>query len=338
MDLTAGGGPRPAAPEGVTARAVETLLTERARDFLAAGPVDAVALIEHVCQLPGAPRVVAEQMAFALFAGRPEFEVDAGGRWMLRETGMRGAGWGLNGLSALASRRPGGAHRREPGAEGREPLDLAPADDLASLPYAVVDVETTGTRAGGDRVTEFAAIVVENGAIVERFETLVNPQRPIPPWISALTHITWDMVKDAPTFHDICDEVLRVLGGRVFVAHNAAFDWRFVSAEVQRATGQRLEGRTLCTVRLARRLLPQLRSRKLDNLAVFYDVEIPARHRAGGDAIATARILLRLLADARGRDCRSWIDLERLLAAPPAPRRRRRASALPRPIDKDTTA
>jgi DNA polymerase-3 subunit epsilon len=156
--------------------------------------------------------------------------------------------------------------------------------------------------------------------------------------ITALTQISWEMVKDAPRFRDICDELLRVLGGHVFVAHNAEFDWRFVTAEIRRATGQRLEGRRLCTVRLARRVLPQLRSRRLDSVAHHYGVEIAARHRAGGDAFATAHILLRLLDAARERDCRSWDDLMRLLGQRAATKRPRRPPAMPRPVDKDTTA
>jgi DNA polymerase III subunit epsilon len=101
----------------------------------------------------------------------------------------------------------------------------------------------------------------------------------------------------------------------VFVAHNVSFDWRFVSAEVARSTGRELTGRRLCTVRLARRLLPQLRSRSLDWVANHYGVEIPdgMRHRAAGDALATAHCLLRLLDDARDHGCERWSELERLL-------------------------
>jgi DNA polymerase-3 subunit epsilon len=90
-------------------------------------------------------------------------------------------------------------------------------------------------------------------------------------------------------------------------------------------------------VRLARKVLPNLPSRRLDSLAHYYGVEITDRHRALGDADATARILLRLLAEARDRDCICWNDLQRLLA-PASGRRKRRRSALPSPVDKDTTA
>jgi DNA polymerase-3 subunit epsilon len=330
-------------PEGVSSSLTETLLSSRALDYLAAGPSDAVPLIEHVCQLPGAPRVVAEQMAIALFAERTEFARDEAGRWWLAAN-LREARAAAG--AAARSDAGGGTALVMPGAPGERIAPEAslfgkgaPRDELAALSYVVVDVETTGMRVwDGDRITEIAAVVVREGEVAEVFQTLVNPERPIPPMITALTHISWEMVKDAPRFRDICDEVLRVLGGHVFVAHNAEFDWRFVSAEIARAAGRELLGPRLCTVRLARRLLPHLRSRKLDSLAHYYNVDIAARHRAAGDAVATAQILLRLLDGARERECRTWADLERLVGSRGASGRPRRRSALPHPIDKDTTA
>jgi DNA polymerase-3 subunit epsilon len=253
---------------------------------------------------------VAEQMAVALFGGRPEFTACPDGMWKL-----------------TSAAKPEGSS-----------VQATSADRLDALSYAVVDVETTGTSAvGGDRITEVAVVVMRGGEVERRFSTLVNPERSIPPMITALTHITWEMVRDAPRFGDICDELLEVLDGNVFVAHNAEFDWRFVSAEVARATGRRLDSRRLCTVRLARKVLPHLPSRRLDSLAHHYGVEIVDRHRALGDADATARILLRLLHEARDRECVRWDDLQRLLA-PSTSRRKRRRSALPGPVDKDTSA
>jgi len=210
---------------------------------------------------------------------------------------------------------------------------------LASLSYVVVDVETTGARAwSGDRITEIAAVVVRDGEVREVFETLVNPQRSIPPMISALTNITWSMVKDAPVFRDVCDRVLAAMSGNIFVAHNAGFDWRFVTAEVSRASGQRLAGRQLCTVRLARKLLPHLRSRSLDHVAAHYGVHITARHRAAGDAVATAHVLLGLLRDARERGCESWPALQELVTRRKQRVRRGRPSAMPRSVDRDCGA
>ncbi|MEP7088180.1 MAG: 3'-5' exonuclease [Gemmatimonadota bacterium] len=310
---------------GIAARPAETRLTERAVAFLSNGAADAKALIEHVCQMPGAPLVVAEAMALALFAQRPEFARATDGRWSLAsEPHAHHSTVAVDGVR-----------------EDRSSYDATfERDELASLSYVVVDVETTGTSPwSGDRITEFAAIVVRDGVVAERFETLVNPERSIPPMITNLTQINWEMVKDAPRFRDICEQVVSVLQGHVFVAHNADFDWRFVTAEVQRATGQRLSGRRLCTVRLARRVLPQLRSRRLDSVANYYGVEILARHRAAGDAVATAHVLLRLLDEARDRECRCWDDLQRLLGESMAHGPRSRGQrAMPGPVDKDTTA
>ena len=240
---------------------------------------------------------------------------------------------------------------RQPGAD----------DVLASLSFVVVDVETTGGRPwSGDRITEIGAVVVENGRVLEeeRFEHLVNPERPIPPMITRLTNISWDMVRDQPTFPTICDRFLDLARGRVFVGHNAAFDWRFVSAEVQRACGLHLAGRTLCTVKLARRLLPFLPRRSLANVARHYGVEMTARHpdtvggrhrghdralvahTAAGDAVATAHVLLGLLRDARDQHgVERWGDLTALTA--PRPRKTRskvRKSGRPSSVDRDTTA
>ncbi|MDQ3951143.1 MAG: 3'-5' exonuclease, partial [Gemmatimonadota bacterium] len=248
---------------------------------------------------------VAEHMTATLLADVPTIRRDASGLWRFH-----------------ASPRP----------------DTHGSARLDALSYVVVDVETTGGRPlHGDRITEIAAVVVHRGEIVDMFETLVNPRRSIPRWITSLTNISWSMVKDAPPFEALCDKVLNVLGGHVFVAHNARFDWSFVSAEVERAMGRTLDGPRLCTVRLARKLLPHLRRRSLDYVAMHYGVEIQGRHRAAGDAVATARVLLRLLAAARERGCETWQDLDLLLAAP-RQRRPRRRPATPRPVTRDTTA
>jgi len=212
-------------------------------------------------------------------------------------------------------------------------------EPLQKLSYVVVDTETTGGRHGsGDRITEIAAVVIRDGEIVELFETLVNPERPIPYFVSQLTNITWDMVKDKPTFDRVAPEVMRVLEGNVFVAHNMMFDWRFVTSELSRSTGRKLQGRRLCTVKMARKVLPQLSRRSLDHVARYYGVEIHGRHRAGGDALATAKCMLRMLSDLGDRGCTTWGDLETLLRAPAVRRKKRRASGLPTPVLRDTTA
>lgn len=300
---------------GLMTRPREPLLVARARDLLAAGPVNAVTLVAHVCAQAGTPTLIAEHMAMALLGEWPDFVRGPDGQWRLAGTVV-----------------PGGC----------APPSVAPDERLDRLSYVVVDVETTGGRAElGDRITEFAAVVVRDGEIAEVFERLVNPQRSIPPFITRLTNISWEMVRDQPTFAELCADVCRVMQGHVFVAHNAAFDWRFVCAEVARSNGTRLEGRRLCTVRLARRLLPQLPRRSLDWVARHYGVDITARHRAAGDALATAHVLRGLLRDAAEQGVETWSQLDRFLSASNASgkkRRPRNRSGLPTPVDHDTTA
>ncbi|MEO8623223.1 MAG: 3'-5' exonuclease, partial [bacterium] len=201
---------------------------------------------------------------------------------------------------------------------------------------------TGGQYSGNDRITEIAIVLVRDGAVQHVWETLVNPERAIPPVVSRLTNITWAMVRDKAPFRDVCADVLRALDGHVFVAHNAGFDWRFLTAEVARASGRQLTGRRLCTVRLSKRVLPQLRRRSLDWLAMHYGVDIPPgrRHRAGGDALATAHCLIRLLDDARSHGCERWSELERFLSTGNSKKKRRgrRARAMPHSVDTDTTA
>ncbi len=298
----------------------DTILTERAASYLAGGPADARDLISHVCQLPGAPPMIAEHMAAALLAGHQRFTRTIDGRWTLRERPADASSW-----SAPSTRR--GA---------RVAVRGSPLDNES---FIVVDVEATGSRPyNGDRVTEIAAIHVQRGVVTPVFETLVNPERPIPPAVVALTKITAEMVRRAPRFTEICDQLLGALEGHVFVAHNANFDWRFLSAEVERATGRPLIGRRICTVRLARRLLPQLRRRNLDAIARYYGIENHARHRAGGDALTTARTLVRLLDAARDRGIDSLNELDRLARTPSVRRRKRRPPAMPHPVWDDTTA
>jgi DNA polymerase-3 subunit epsilon len=127
------------------------------------------------------------------------------------------------------------------------------------------------------------------------------------------------MVAKAPRFQDVADQVLGILAGRIFVAHNARFDWNFLDVEMRRARGLALSGPRLCTVRLARRLLFGVGSCGLDNLTLHFGFENAARHRATGDAEVTALLLERLLTLARGEGARTLGDLEAIQV-----RRRRR--------------
>jgi DNA polymerase III epsilon subunit family exonuclease len=280
---------------GLSAHPESTLL-DRVLETLRDGPRAAAMLCHRVLGLAGAPEAVCDRIAIALLAADPRVRQLADGRWGLI-----------------------------PEAQGSPLLD-----DCA---FAVVDVETTGMRAGtSDRITEIAIVVVHGGRREVVFDSLINPGRPIPPAICAITNITNDMVRTAPAFDEVADAVLAALAGRVFVAHNARFDWGFVSAELRRAKALALDGPQLCTVRLARRLVRNVRSCGLDNLTQHFGFENSARHRAVGDALVTADLLDRLLRLAREEGARTLQDLSAiaLRRAARRPRKRRATPTEPR--------
>lgn len=155
--------------------------------------------------------------------------------------------------------------------------------------YAIVDIETTGGYADDHRVTEIAIYHHDGSRITDHFHTLVNPGRKIPYFITGLTGIDSAMVSDAPAFEDVAKEIHQWLDGRVFVAHNAHFDYSFIKKEFEEA-GIAWNTKKLCTVRLSRKIIPGLESYGLGRLAESLGIRIPNRHRAGGDAEATAKI------------------------------------------------
>ena len=162
------------------------------------------------------------------------------------------------------------------------------------MEYAIVDIETTGGNASGSRITEIAVIIHDGDTIIERFETLVNPEKDIPLHIFALTGINNEMVQDAPVFEEVAEKIYDLLTGRVFVAHNVNFDYSFVRHQLEKA-GFKWTAKRLCTVRAARKINPGLYSYSLGNLCLSLNIPIKNRHRAGGDATATAILFSRLL-------------------------------------------
>jgi DNA polymerase-3 subunit epsilon len=257
--------------------------------YLEAGPAASGPLVRDVLGLVRTPRATANQLVTTLLGADPRVTRTADGRW------------------ALA----GGA--------GDPPLD--------TCRFAVVDIEATGAspRLGG-RIIEIAVATLEGGEGRVVYETLVRPDGPIPPLVARLTGITDAAVRHAPPFTAIADEVLGALAGAVFVAHNVAFDWGLIAAELERTRALLLAGPRLCTLRLARRLFPPLESRTLDALAHYCGFEIAGRHRAGPDALAAARILARLLTRAREQGAVTLHDLAARAAARP-----RRPPRPPRP-------
>jgi DNA polymerase-3 subunit epsilon len=166
---------------------------------------------------------------------------------------------------------------------------------VSDATFVVTDTETTGTSAESNRVIELGAVKVEDGEIVDRFQQLINPQRSIPGRITKLTGITTGMVFDAPTVDEVLPGYLDFLDDGILTAHNLSFDKGFLDAELERIGQEPLPNETLCTVRLARRLLPGLDSKGLSRLVQFYDISVDGRHRALGDAEATGHVLARLL-------------------------------------------
>jgi len=150
-------------------------------------------------------------------------------------------------------------------------------------PVACVDLETTGGMAAQHRIIEVGIVLLEGGQVTEQWSTLVQPRVRIPPSIAAFTGIDDDMVADAPAFEDVRSEVRRRLDGRLFVAHNARFDYGFLRSEFRR-TGERFSAPVLCTVRLSRTLFSEHARHNLDTLMERFALDCSARHRALGDA------------------------------------------------------
>jgi DNA polymerase-3 subunit epsilon len=147
---------------------------------------------------------------------------------------------------------------------------------------AFVDLETTGGTASLDRITEIGIVEVDQDGVRE-WSSLVNPEVPIPPFIQTLTGISDDMVRQAPTFAELAAGVAKRLDERIFIAHNARFDYGFLRQEFRR-TGRDFHPEVLCTVKLSRRLFPGFERHNLDSVAERHGLHVTERHRALGDA------------------------------------------------------
>lgn len=160
--------------------------------------------------------------------------------------------------------------------------------------FAIIDTETTGGNPAKDRIMEIAVILHDGERIVEEFSSLLNPGTPIAPFIVSLTGITNEMVQDAPTFEQIAQTVERLTDKSIFVAHNARFDYSVVRREFKRM-GVRFQRKQLCTVTLSQKLLPGKQSYSLGKLCREIGIQVEKRHRALGDARATALLFEKLL-------------------------------------------
>jgi DNA polymerase-3 subunit epsilon len=174
-----------------------------------------------------------------------------------------------------------------PAADARRVGDLS---TLLDGPLACVDLETTGGHAAHHRIIEVGVVLMDGGSVVGEWSSLVNPGSRVPPAIERFTGISSDMVAGAPAFADLAGLVLARLDGRVFVAHNARFDYGFLRSEFRRV-GVRFKAPVLCSVKLSRRLYPEAPRHSLDAVMERHGLTCSARHRALGDARVVAEFL-----------------------------------------------
>lgn len=169
-----------------------------------------------------------------------------------------------------------------------------------TVSFAIVDIETTGGYAGANGITEIAIILFDGNITEGQYHTLINPEVPIPRYISALTGITNNMVNGAPTFGEVAANIYNLLQGKIFVAHNVNFDYSFLKHHLQ-LHGFELNTKKLCTVRLSRKVFPGYVKYSLGSICRELNIAIVDRHRASGDAAATTELFGKILrADREG--------------------------------------
>ncbi|MEN8194538.1 MAG: exonuclease domain-containing protein, partial [Bacteroidota bacterium] len=161
--------------------------------------------------------------------------------------------------------------------------------------FSVLDFETTGTSAKHGRVIEVGITRVKNNKILDSYQSFINPGMNIPPFITSLTGISNNDVYDAPFFDEITGDILDFIGESVITAHNLPFDYSFLKNELKRAELQLPENHTLCTLKLARKLYPELKSKSLGNLVKHFRIRHKNVHRALGDSNVTAKLLIKML-------------------------------------------
>jgi DNA polymerase III subunit alpha, Gram-positive type len=155
----------------------------------------------------------------------------------------------------------------------------------------VLDIETTGMSRYYHKITEIAAVKVENNTVIDKFHTLINPQTHIPSFITKLTGIDDYMVKDAPVIEEVLPKLKDFLGEHTIVAHNATFDYGFLSHNFKMHINHELTNKAICTLRLANRIPIDFENRKLGTLCNYFNIKNEREHRAMGDTMATVQLL-----------------------------------------------
>jgi len=162
---------------------------------------------------------------------------------------------------------------------------------------AILDFETTGLSAGIDRPTEIAIVIVRSGKVVDKFQSLMNPERLIPKDVQSLTGITNQMVFQAPSVRTVMNEAYEFVANRPVLAHNASFDQRFWRSELEQL-GKWSDHSFVCTMLLARRIYPELNNHRLSTLTSHLRLPDNGRaHRAMSDVLSTAHLFFRIQKD-----------------------------------------
>jgi DNA polymerase III subunit alpha, Gram-positive type len=180
--------------------------------------------------------------------------------------------------------------------------------------FTIIDIETTGLSKHRDKITEIAAARIENGQITEYFQTLINPKTEIPRFITNLTGIDNELVKNAPTIDQVLPNFVDFLGEDIFVAHNATFDFGFLEHNCLKHHNHKLTNKKLCTRKLANRLFPNLPRKRLADLCEHLEIHNEQAHRAMGDVKATVGVfhaMLDKLHSYQIQDLHSIINFER---------------------------
>ncbi|WP_236980654.1 exonuclease domain-containing protein [Membranihabitans maritimus] len=163
-----------------------------------------------------------------------------------------------------------------------------------SKKFAIIDVETTGGNFRSDRITEIGIAIHNGEKVIDRFETLLNPEISIPPFIQKLTGITNEMVEDAPKFFEVARKIVELTESCIFVAHNVKFDYLFIRNEFERL-GYSYNKKQLCTKQLSKKLFPEIGKYSLGALIAYFNINVSARHRAMADVEATVIVFENLL-------------------------------------------
>ncbi|KPJ65268.1 hypothetical protein AMJ44_10635 [candidate division WOR-1 bacterium DG_54_3] len=185
---------------------------------------------------------------------------------------------------------------------------------METLEYVILDVETTGLEPTQHELTEIGALKIRGEEIKEIFSTLIRPRHPIPPEITQFTGIDDEMVKDSPSVEEVLPRFIDFIDSSTLIAHNAEFDLSFIKHHLKQISDKELTNEAICTVKLARYLLPNLENYKLPTVANHLGIPVENRHRAMGDAEATYQIWIKFLPLLKEKGIASQHDLDSLIS------------------------